>query len=175
MPPARFVRLTPEEDGRLREIEHDPHLKPKVCLRAQVVRLSGRGEGVEQIAAYTGRSPASVLRDLDRWEERGLEGLADGTAPGNPPRITAEARSFMEQRLSEEERTWNATQLQEALKERFGIGVTPEAVRLHLLAMGYRWKRTRYVPFRPPDPEEEREARADLEELKRGPKRASTS
>ncbi|MBA3473485.1 MAG: helix-turn-helix domain-containing protein [Rubrobacter sp.] len=175
MPPARFVRLTPEEDDHLREIEHDSHLKPKVRLRAQVLRLSGRGEGVERIAAYTGRSPASVLRDLDRWEERGFEGLADGTAPGNPPRISGEARAFMEQRLSDEERTWNATQLQEALEVRFGIGVTPEAIRQHLLAMGYRWKRTRYVPYRPPDPEEEREARSDLEELKRGLKGASTS
>ena len=167
MPPARFVRLTPEEDDHLREIEQDPHLKPKVRLRAQVLRLSGRGEGVERIAAYTGRSEASVLRDLDRWEERGFEGLADGSAPGNPPLITAQARAFMEHRLSSEERTWNATQLREALEERFGIGVTPEAIRQHLLAMDYRWKRTRYVPSCLPDPEEEREARADLEELKR--------
>jgi transposase len=177
MPPARFVRLTPEEeeDDRLREIEQDPLLKPKVRLRAQVLRLSNRGEGVERIAAYTGRSPASVLRDLDRWEERGLEGLADGTAPGNPPRITAEARAFMEHRLSEEQRTWNASQLAEAVEERFGVGVSPEAIRQHLLAMGYRWKRTRYVPSRPPDPEEERKARGELEELKKGPKKASTS
>jgi hypothetical protein len=106
MPPARFVLLTPEEDDRLRQIEHDSHLKPKVRLRAQVLRLSGRGEGVERIAPYTGRSLASVLRDLDRWEKRGFEGLADGPAPANPPRISGEARAFMEQRLSDEERTW---------------------------------------------------------------------
>lgn len=132
-----------------------------------MLRLSGRGENVGSIAAYTGRSRASVLRDLARWEERGFEGLADGTAPGNPPRITEEARAFMEEKLSEE-RTWNAWQLAEAVADRFGIGVGPEAVRQHLLAMGYRWKRTRYVPSRPPGPEEEREAAGDLRELKRG-------
>lgn len=175
MPPARFVQLTPEEDARLREIEQDPYLKPKVRLRAQVLRLSGRGESVEQIAAYTGRSPASVLRDFDRWEGRGLEGLADAAAPGNPPRITEEVRSFLKEKLSNAERTWNATQFAEIVEKHFGIGVSPEAVRQHLLSMGYRWKRTRYVPSRPPDPEEEREARADLEELKRGPKGVSTS
>jgi hypothetical protein len=75
MPPARFARLTPEEDARLREIEQDPILKPKVRLRAQVLRLSGRGEGAGSIAAHVGRSEASVLRDLARWEERGFEGL----------------------------------------------------------------------------------------------------
>ena len=57
-----------------------------------------------------------------------------------------------------EDRTWNATQLTEALQERFGIEVTPEAVRQHLLSMGYSWKRTRYVPSKPPDPDQEREA-----------------
>ena len=127
-----------------------------------------------EIASYTGRSPASIARDLDRWEERGLEGLADGTAPGNPPRITEEAKAFLHQRLSEE-RTWNAAQLAEALLERFGVGVTPEAVRQHLLAMGYGWKRTRYVPNKPPDPEEERKAREELEELKKGLKKARSS
>lgn len=174
MPPARFARLTPEEDSRLREVEQDPLLKPKVRLRAQVLRLSGRAESVERIASYTGRSQASVLRDLDRWEERRFEGLADGTAPGNPPRVTEEVRAFLGERLREQ-RTWNATQLAEAVEERFGIGVTPETIRQHLLAMGYRWKRPRYVPSRPPDPEEEQRAREELEELKRGPKEASTS
>ena len=74
--------------------------------------------------------------------------MADGTAPGTPPpRITEEARAFMEQRLSEEERIRNASQLAEAVvEERFGVGVSPEAIRRHLLAMGYRWERTRYVP-----------------------------
>jgi transposase len=122
MPPARFVRLTPEEDNKLRAIEQNPLLKPKVRLRAQVLRLSGRGERVVSIAAYTGRSEASVLRDLARWEERGFEGLADATAPGNPRRVTEQVRTFMEVRLSEE-RTWNASQLAEEIGERFGIVV----------------------------------------------------
>ncbi len=89
---TRFVRIESEEDARLREVEQDPLLKQKVRLRAQVRRLSGRGESVGRIAAYTGRSEASVLRDLDRWERRGFEGLADGTAPGNAPRVRGEVK-----------------------------------------------------------------------------------
>jgi transposase len=168
MPPSRYVRLTEEEDARLREIEQNPYLKPKVRLRAQVLRLSHRGSNMRTIAAYTARSEQSVGRDLDRWEERGFEGLADGTAPGNPPRITGEAVAFMQEKLSEEDRTWNAGQLAEALKENMGVEVTPEAVRQRLHSMGYSWKRTRYVPNKPPDPEEERKAREELEELKKG-------
>jgi len=167
MPSSRYVRLTEEEDVRLREIEQAPYFKPKVRLRAQVLRLSHRGSNVQTISAYTGRSRASIGRDLDRWEERGFEGLLDGTAPGNPRRVTEEARTFMEGKLSEE-RTWNAVQLAEALWEGFGVEVTPEAVRQHLRSMGYSWKRTRYVPSKPPDPDEEREAREELEALKKG-------
>lgn len=79
----------------------------------------------------------------------------------------------MESKLSEEERTWNATQLAEALAESFGVEVTPEAIRQHLRSMGYSWKRTRYVPSGEPDPqEEEKQAREEeLEELKKGLRR----
>jgi transposase len=126
------------------------------------------------VAAYTGRGAASVLRDLDRWEERGFEGLADGTAPGNPRRVTEEVRAFMEEKLSED-RTWNASQLAEQIEGHFGVVVTPEAVRQHLNAMGYSWKRTRYVPAKPADPEEEREAREELEGLKKGLRRGNSS
>ena len=175
MPPSRYIRLTEEEDAQLREIEQDPYLKPKVRLRAQVLRLSNRGSNMEKIAYYTGRSAASVARDLDRWNERGLEGLADGTAPGNPPRITEEVREYMRGRLTEG-RTWNATQLAEVLEEEFSfVVVTPEAVRQHLRSMGYSWKRTRYVPNKAPNPEQERKAREDLEDLKRGRPKARSS
>jgi transposase len=172
MPPSRHIRLTEEEDARLREIEQDPYLRPKVRLRAQVLRLSNRGSNMEKIASYTGRSAASIARDLDRFRERGFEGLADGKAPGNPPRITGEMREYMEQRLSEE-RTWNATQLAEVLREEFSVVVTPEAVRQHLHSMSYSWKRTRYVPNKAPDTDAEREAREELEALKRGRPKAS--
>jgi transposase len=80
----------------------------------------------------------------------------------------------MEGKLSEE-RTWNAAQLAEVLEESFGVGVTSEAVRQHLRSMGYSWKRTRYVPNKPPDPEQEREAREELEGLKRGRRKERSS
>jgi transposase len=174
MLPSRYIRLTEEEDVRLRQIEQAPYFKPKARLRAHVLRLSHRRSNVQAISAYTGRSRASIGRDLDRWEERGFEGLLDGTAPGNPPRITEEARTFLREKLSEG-RTWNATQLAEALSESFGIELTPKAVRQHLLAMGYGWKRTRYVPNKPPDTEEEREAREELERLKKGRRKGRSS
>ena len=81
MPTSRFIRLEPERDDRLREIEQNPYLEPKVRLRARVLRLfSHRGGTVGRIAAYAGRSRASICRDFERWEQRGVEGLTDGAA-----------------------------------------------------------------------------------------------
>jgi transposase len=174
MTASRHIRLTEDEDRQLREIEQGAHFRPKVRLRAQVLRLSNRGMNLTAIASHTGRSRYSASRDLDRFSERGLEGLADGAAPGNPPRITKGMRSYMEGRLAEK-RTWNATQMAEALCERFAITVTPEAVRQHLHEMGYSWKRTRYAPSKEPDAGEEREAKEELEGLKKGLLRGRSS
>jgi len=104
----------------------------------------------------------------------GSEGLVDESAPGNPPRITGGMRDFMRSKLSEE-RTWNARQLAEALEEEFRLVLTPEAVRQHLHLMYYSWKRTRYVPNKAPNPQQEREATEELEGLKKGrPKERSS-
>jgi transposase len=167
MQPSRFIQLTDDQDLRLRDIEQNAHLKPKVRVRAQVVRLSHRRHTIQQIAAYTGRHRSSISRDLDRWETHGVAGLADGTAPGNVSPITTTVKTWLRERLAEE-RTWTAGQLAEAVTDDFGITVTAETIRQHLLALGYAWKRTRYVPAKAPDPDEERTARAHLAGLKRG-------
>jgi transposase len=132
MPPSRHIGLTDEEDVRLPQIEQAPYSKPKVRLRAQILRLSHRGYNIQATSAYTGRSGASIARDLDRFKERGFEGLLDGRAPGNAPPITEEAGESMEEELPEDG-TLNATQLAEALAEDLGVEVTPEAVGRHLL------------------------------------------
>lgn len=170
MQASRFIHVTDDDDTRLRAVEQNAHLKPKVRLRAQVLRLSHRGDTITKIAAYTGRHPTSIGRDFDRWQDQGLAGLADGAGPGQPPRITPEVKAFLHAQLGAE-RTWTAGQLAEGVATRFGIQVSAEAIRQHLHALGYAWKRTRYVPAKPPDPEQERVARDTLAGLKKGPSR----
>ena len=59
-------------------------------------------------------------------------------------------------------------QLAEAVEKEFGVKVVREAMRLRILQLGYCWKRTRYVPYKQVDPEEERDHKANLDTLKRG-------
>ena len=48
------------------------------------LRLSGWS--AKAIAGYLGVHKATVYRALERWKERGFEGLADGF-PGRPPGV----------------------------------------------------------------------------------------
>lgn len=162
----------PEQDERLRRLEMSSHIKPKVRLRAQVIRLNAAGWSRRQIAKHTGRSYNSINRDIQRWCERGLDGLADAPASNQPEKITPGIRRFVLERL-QGERTWTCSQLLDAVRESFGIQVGREAMRLRILQMGYCWKRTRYVPCKQVDPEMEREHKASLDTLKRGRSRSA--
>ena len=164
---SQHLKLSPEVDEKLRHIEQSEHFRAKVRLRAQVIRLNAAGWSREKLAEHTGRSYATVCQDLKRWRERGAAGLADAPATNQPQKLTQEMRTFVLEKL-QEERTWTCAQLTEAVKERFGIEVSAEAMRKRVRALGYCWKRTRYVPCKEVDPEVEHEHRASLETLKRG-------
>lgn len=165
--PARFVNLTLEQDESLRELEMSPGISGKVRLRASIIRLNGAGWSAPKLAAHFGRNLQSIHNDLNRFEQSGVVGLVDGKAPGNKPSVTAEIRAFLERKLAEEQ-VWNSTLLGEAVREQFGIRLGREVVRVTLLKLSYRWKRTRYAPGKQADPEMVAEHRASLETLKRG-------
>ena len=139
-------------------------------LRAQVVRLNAAGWTREKLAKHVGRSYATICQDLKRWRESGVAGLADAAATNQPEKLTQEMRMFVLGKLGEE-RTWTCSQLVEAVTERFGVSVSLEAMRKRVRALGYCWKRTRYVPCQVVEPEVEHEHRASLDTLKRGLKR----
>lgn len=165
--PLRFLSLTPEQDEVLRGLELNPGINAKVRLRASIIRLNHAGWGVPRLVAHFGRNPQSIHNDLDRFEQFGAAGLSDGKAPGNKPRVTPEMSAFLETKLAENQ-VWNSSLLSEAVAEQFGVSLGREAIRVTLLELGYRWKRTRYAPGKQADPEVVAEHRASLETLKRG-------
>jgi len=167
MPAPLRIHLTPEEDARLRELETNPVVPFKVRRRAQAVRLAAQGWTAPRIARYLGLDRTTLHRDLRRWLDRGIEGLADGKPPGAKPRWTPAMSAFLRELLEGEE-AWTAPRLLEALQERFFVTFHPGTVRRKLLEMGYRWKRTRYVPTGKPTAEERERFEAALGEAERG-------
>jgi transposase len=176
---SQHFRLSNEEDEQLRGFEQSEHLKPKVRLRAQVVRLNAAGWSRRRIAQHTDRTYGTICQNLNRWHERGVDGLADAPATNQrlgqngrycacpPEKLTQEMRELVLEKL-QEDRTWTCRQLVETVENCFGIKVSVEAMRKRVLELGYCWKRTRYVPCKEMGLEVEREHRASLETLKRG-------
>jgi transposase len=165
--PLRFLRLTPEQDDSLRELELNPFVNAKVRLRASIVRLNNAGWSAARLAAHFRRNPQSIHNDLDRFEQHGISGLGDGQAPGAKPKFTPEMETFVHAKLAED-RVWNSTLLGEAIERAFGVSLGREAIRVKLRELGYSWKRTRYAPGKQADPEVVAEHQASLETLKRG-------
>ena len=85
---SQHFTLSGEEDEQLRRFEQSEHLRLKVQLRAQVVRLNAAGWSRRRIAHHTGRTYGTVCQDLKRWHERGVEGLADAPATNRPEKLT---------------------------------------------------------------------------------------
>lgn len=163
----QHLTLSAEEDGQLRRIEQSSHIKPKVRLRASAVRLNAAGWSRRKIALHMGRNYATICQDLGRWNERGINGLADGVASNQPEKLSPDIRAFVLGKL-QEERIWTCSQLTEAVEKKFGVKVGREAMRLRILRLGYCWKRTRYVPCKDIDSNVEREHKTSLDTLKRG-------
>jgi transposase len=166
--PNRYIKLSEEEDERLRELEQNPYIHKKVRLRAQMLRLSQAGFSIEAIARHVGKSYNLVRATFTRWQQEGYAGLADHYEHhGRKPVITEEIAGFMSEKLAEE-RTWTCGQLTEVIAERYGVKVGPEGIRKRLKALGYSWKKGRFVPQQRPSEEALKEHKAALETLKRG-------
>ena len=92
---ARRIALSEDDDVQLRDLELNAHIHPKVRLRASLLRLHRTGWTVAQLAQHFDRNIQAVHNDLTRFEERGLAGLADGRAPGQPPLVTTAIEQFL--------------------------------------------------------------------------------
>jgi len=173
MPAARYVKLSEAEDAALWEVEGNAGLSDKVRLRARVLRLSHHGVEVAKIAALVGRDDSTIQRCFDRWESRGMEGLADGYGEdfGRRSPLGEAEKAFLKEKLVED-RSWTATTLAEVVNEKYGLKVNRESMRVCLLEMGYSWQRQRYVPVKTPSAEVLEEATKTLNGLKKRPMKA---
>jgi transposase len=163
----RFIKLSPEEDTQLRHLEQAHGIHPKVRLRASILRLSNQGFSVTQLVQHFARDNITIYNDFNRWEQSKLEGLIDGKAKGNPRKFTPEITAFIQLQFKQD-RAFSCSQLIELIKTHFKVSIAREAMRVHLLELGYTWQRSRYVPEKPTDPEVVRQSQVAIESLKKG-------
>jgi transposase len=168
----RYITLTEKQDSELAILERTPGINPKVQLRASIIRLSSKHHPISWLIAHFKRSRSTIEADLDRFEQYGIKGLADGQAPGQPAKITPEIVAFLERKLLED-RTWNCSQLAQEIQTEFSVEIKRDTIRVKLLELGYSWKRGRYSPGKTLDPTVVAKHKAELEELLLDPTAAS--
>jgi len=165
--PHRRIQITAAALDHLREIELEPSFHHKVRLRASVLRLHAAGWTVAQLAHHFDRNPQAILNDLTRFEQHGIQGLADRPPPGQPRLVTPAVEHFLHEKVQENQ-LWNATLLQAAVLERFEVRIGTRALTNHLHRLGYSWKRASISPAKTPDAGVVQHHAASIETLKRG-------
>lgn len=124
----------------------------RVSQRAHMVLLSARGYPVPQVAQIFEVGEDTVRTWLHRYQERGVDGLADRPRPGRPPRDRL-ARHIVDAQASNSpghgglvQGFWTAALLSAFLAARFRLRLSASSVRRYLHQAGWRWARPRLAP-----------------------------
>lgn len=118
-----------------------------------------QGRPVVAVARSLQVSRRSVHAWLHTYAAAGtLEALADRPRSGRPPVWDEEGQGWLQQLLAHspeaygyQATVWTVPLLQEQMRHLLGERVAARTLRRHLHALGYSWKRSRYVLE--PDPE----------------------
>ena len=80
-----LLRLTPEEREEVRAALRREDLPPRVRERLEMVKAADLGRDLDEIAAWSGRTPRTVRRWLGAFAEGGgIEALSDAPRSGRP-------------------------------------------------------------------------------------------
>jgi transposase len=172
LPDAEVARL----EGLLRTAAD-----PKLRHRAQIVLMAHRGRRHPDIAADTGTSPRTVQRWLNAYLDRGLDGLTPRKARGATPKLTPDLVPVLRRwviggpaKQGLDRANWTYAELADHLFKARGIRVRKSALQAFGARHGIRPYRPTYRFLRG-DPAEQQAARGEVAELKKGPRRASSS
>jgi transposase len=143
----RVRALNPEETGQLMELAHSRKRGAGLVRRAQIVlhAVEERLSALE-IAARMGLCGATVRFWLNRFNARGLQGLAEDMRSGRPPTYSAEERSRVIRtaltrpaELGLPFACWTLDRLVAHLSEQ-GIGTRRSRISEILIAEGLQWR-----------------------------------
>jgi transposase len=162
------LELTETERMAVQALRRDRKLAPADRDRVEMVLLSDAGWSPPRIADHLGYCAATVRTVLRRFRASGPAGLRRGR-PG-PPEDEARRQAVTAalDRLLDQDRTWTAAQLADALRDA-GIALGTRQTRKYLVAMGARWRRVQRTVRHKQDPAAVERAERVLASLKKRP------
>lgn len=175
MPNVLFVRaLTDQESRQLRRLictERDG----RIVRRAQVIRLSARGNTPHQIADVLERSWSGVRKIINRFNREGFASLADKPRQGRPSKTTDRYVALMKQAVEQNPRdmgylfnAWTLERLREHLARQTRIVLSPARLSRLMQENDIVYRRPKHSMSHLRDPQEYNEKKAFLAFVKRG-------
>jgi transposase len=142
--------LDPENSRVVLQQEINRHQDARYDHRLHCVSLVASGMSCEQVAAFFGDSPRSVVNWVRRFDQKGLAGLAEGNHSGRPSNLSAEqmeeVRALIRKSPTEaglSANFWDGKTLAACLQARYQIqlGVRQCQRLFHQLEMRHRLPR----------------------------------
>ncbi len=91
--PNKFIENLSEKDYAKLVKNHQSAESFRVRNRWHAILLSSQRKSIDEIAAICGVHRNAVSRWVNRWNEKGLDGLADAQQTGRPPILTLEEQA----------------------------------------------------------------------------------
>lgn len=161
---SKFVRPLSQADREFLQEVWREHSTFTVRCRAHAVLLSAEGYTVKDLQKVFDIRKATALAWIDRWEERGRDGLEDDPRPGGPPILNQEEQEVLLEELQRYPR--QPKRIIAAVKQRTGKTISRTTLRRWARRLGFRWKRMRKSLWKRRDQREFRLAQQDIEELR---------
>jgi transposase len=159
--PAPAIEVSAAERTRVEAALRRRDLPPRVRERLEMVKAAARGHDLAAIAAWSGRTPATVRRWLARFRDGGIAALADAPRPGRPAKADAAYLAALERAVESPPRelglpfdVWTSARLSAYLAETTGATVAPGWVRALLARRRFRCGRVKHTLEHLRDPAE---------------------
>ncbi|AFZ28982.1 hypothetical protein Glo7428_2995 [Gloeocapsa sp. PCC 7428] len=137
MPAPLRIVLSEESDRTLQELRVAPRVAQHIKDRAHMVRLNAQGWNVPAIAEIFQCREQTVRETLKRWQKGGLGGLWDSPGRGMKRRWGEADLLYLENRLDQDQRTYNSAQLSALLEQERGVKLSADRIRRILQKRGF--------------------------------------
>lgn len=132
MKPSKQIHpLSASELGEIQQVI-SKHPKPRVRVRAIMLRMSHEGLSAPEIATLLGVSRQTVLNQIQRYEESGIIGIEDTPRPGAPAKANTDYITKLKQAVASDPRelgyrfsVWSVERLQKHLAEQTRVELSP--------------------------------------------------
>jgi transposase len=173
MPKAQDYHLTKAELKLVETaIKHDKRLE--VVQRSMAIRLLHLGHKPEEVAKIHAVSKPTIYGWVARWQNGGVEALANQPKSGRPPKAD-DAYSLALVEVIEKEPSevgynftvWTVERLSAHLEKITGIALSESRLRALIKRKGYRYRRPKHDLGHLQDKQAKAKAAEVLEELKK--------